>query len=93
MAGFEIWSEITTQETDFDGARHTATSGWDSNTAPENYVINRDQVKVEWISQNGSENSYDLTYDDWVELVPGTSLKFPRTIIAVNVFIGLEFLN
>lgn len=80
MAGFEIWSEITTESTDLDGARHSATSGWDTNTAPANHVINQNTVKVEWASQNGSENSYDLIYEGWVEIVPGTLLKFPTTI-------------
>lgn len=34
MSGFEIVSEATTRETDFDGARHDQWSNWDSNTAP-----------------------------------------------------------
>ncbi|MBM4433174.1 MAG: hypothetical protein FJ025_04165 [Chloroflexi bacterium] len=80
MAGFEIWAECTTKETGGDGVRHSCESGWDTNTAPDGHVINRDTVKVEWHSQAGSENDYDLVYDDWVEIVPGTNLKFPRTI-------------
>jgi hypothetical protein len=80
MASFEIWSEIITKETGGDGVRDSAWSGWDVNKAPPDHVINRDTVKVEWHSQNGSENSYDLVYDGWVELVPGTNLKFPQTI-------------
>lgn len=80
MASFEIWSEVTTEATGADGVRHSKHSGWDVNTAPPGHVINRDTVKVEWHSQNGSENSYDLVYDDWEVIVPGTDLKFPRTI-------------
>ena len=80
MANFEIDSEIITKPTGADGVRDSAWSGWDSNTAPPDHVINRDTVRVEWLSQTGSENSYDLVYDDWVELVPGTNLKFPQTI-------------
>jgi|GEM_PF-1911707 hypothetical protein len=33
MAGFEIVSEVSTRETDFDGTRHSAWSDWTSNTA------------------------------------------------------------
>lgn len=80
MAGFEIWSEVTTKETGVDGSRHYAESGWDSNTAPENHCINRDTVTVRWESCHGSENNYDLVYDNFVEIIPGTGLKAPRTI-------------
>jgi hypothetical protein len=80
MAGFELVSEVTTKETDLDGARHSAWSEWSSTTAPENHVINHNDVKVEWISDNGSENNYQMIFDDWVELIPGTGLKAPRTI-------------
>lgn len=80
MASFEITSEVTTRSTGGDGVRDSAWSGWDQNTAPADHVINRDTVKVEWLSQAGSENSFDLVYEDWAEIVPGTGLMFPRTI-------------
>jgi hypothetical protein len=80
MASFEIWSETTTEPTGIDGVRHDSWSGWDVNTAPNGHVINRDTVTVVWHSDAGSENTYELIYDDWVEILPGTELKFPRTI-------------
>lgn len=78
--GFSIASECTTKETGLDGVRHSCNSDWSTNTAPEDHVINRDTVKVEWLSDAGSSNDVDIEYDDWVEIVAGTGLKFPRTI-------------
>ena len=83
--GFEIISEVTTKATTWDGARDSEWSGPSKNTAPDGYVINRDTVKVEWLSDAGSENTYQMHYDDWIEIIPGTGLKFPRTI-TVRVF-------
>jgi hypothetical protein len=80
MAGFELVSEVTTKATDLDGARHSAWSDWSSTTAPDSHVINHNEVKVEWLSDNGSENTYQMVFDGWVEIVPGTGLKFPQTI-------------
>lgn len=80
MASFELTCECTTKETGGDGVRHSCESNWDRNTAPENHVINKEKVNVEWLSQAGSENSYDMSWDDWVEIVPGTGLEFPRTV-------------
>lgn len=77
---FIITSEVTTKPTGGDGVRHSEWSGWDQNTAPPDHVINRDTVKVKWLSDAGSENSYELVYEDWIEILPGTNLKFPRTI-------------
>ena len=80
MAGFDIWSEITSDATEASGARHSAWSGWDKNTAPADHVINNNTVRVEWHGQNGSENSYDLVYEDSIEIVPIPGLKLPSTV-------------
>lgn len=80
MAGFEIWSEITTKGTDWDGERHDAWSGWDTNTAPAGHVIKQNEVKVEWHSQSGSANTYEMIFSDHVEIIPGTGITLPRTI-------------
>jgi len=80
MSDFKISAQCETKETGIDGVRHSCRSDWDILTAPDNHVINRDTVKVSWQHGRGSENKYDLAYDDWVEIIPGTGLKFPRTI-------------
>lgn len=80
MAGFEIVSEVTTRETDFDGTRHSDWSDWTSTTAPAGHVINQNEVKVEWLSDNGSENSHEIIYENLVEIIPGTGIKLPQTI-------------
>lgn len=80
MAGFEIVSEVSTRGTDFDGSRHSAWSDWTSNTAPAGYVINQNEVKVEWLSDSGSENSHEIIYENLVEIIPGSRIKLPQTI-------------
>ena len=80
MPDFSLKAECTTKETGIDGVRHGCTSDWDQITAPAGYVINRDTIKVNWSHQMGSENSYSIVYDDWVEILPGSGLKAPRTI-------------
>lgn len=80
MAGFEIVSEVSTRETDFDGTRHDAWSDWTSNTAPADHVIKQNEVKVEWLSDSGSENTHEIIYENFVELISGTGIKFPQTI-------------
>lgn len=83
MAGFEIRSEATTAGTEWDGTRHSAWSGWDAVTAPVDHVINTSQgmIKVEWHSQSGSENNYEIIYADEVDITPtNVGIKLPRTI-------------
>jgi hypothetical protein len=82
MSSFEIASEVTTESTDLDGSRHTAYSDWTSVTAPDGFVINniQGQVKVEWISDNGSENDVQIIYGDYVEIIPGTGIQLPRSV-------------
>lgn len=80
MAGFELISEVSTRETDFDGARHDAWSDWSSNTAPPDFVIDTNQVRIEWLSDSGSENKQEHIYENWVEIIPGTGIKLPQTI-------------
>lgn len=80
MASFELWSEITTDATGANGVRHDARSGWDSTTAPPGWVIDDRSVRVEWHGQNGSENDYQMAFDDQTPIRPGSPLTFPRTI-------------
>jgi len=80
MASFEIISEVTVEQTGLDGVRKMAWSPWESVTAPEGHVVNKDALKVEWLSQNGSENDFERQYEDWVVIVPGTDIKYPRTL-------------
>lgn len=75
-----IASQVTTKGTDWDGARHSADSEYTSFKVPQGYTINRDQTVVHDLSANGSEHSYEVKYDDFVELIPGTGIVGPQTI-------------
>lgn len=78
----EIASEVSTGSTGADGVRKSKDSDWTIFTAPENHVINKEKTEVHIISARGSEHSYDLQYDDYVEIIEGTDIKWPRTIRA-----------
>lgn len=78
-AKFQLTAECETNPTGWDGVRHHCYSGWDKFTAIEGSVINRDSVTIT-SDEAGSDNRYDLEYDDWVELYPNSGLVAPRTI-------------
>ncbi len=75
-----IHTEVTTKGTEWNGKRHSATSDWTTFTVPAGHVIVQNEVKTVWKSRAGSENRVDIEFDDYVEIVPGTGIKQPRTI-------------
>ncbi|WP_114556184.1 alkaline protease [Bacillus sp. K6W] len=85
MPDFEVTCEVETEATSCSGARKSAWSREDKVTAPEGFVINDREVEVHWHSQRGSENTFSQVFEDHVEIIPGTGLKFPRTM-KVSVF-------
>jgi hypothetical protein len=76
----QLVSECTTEGTRLSGARRSCDSHWSSVTAPPGFVFVKDSASIEWLGQNGSENRYDLQWDDWVEIIPGTGIQQPRTM-------------
>lgn len=79
-----IASEVSTGTTKLNGERVSKTSDWTSFTVPTNYVINKDKTAVHIISERGSEHRYEIEYDDFVEIIPGTGIKQPTTIRAMT---------
>ena len=49
-------------------------------TAPEGFVFIKDSIKIGCRSCNGSENRCDVQWADYVEIIPGTGIKLPRTV-------------
>ncbi|MBE2973401.1 hypothetical protein [Priestia megaterium] len=49
-------------------------------TAPEGYVINKENVKVEVLTERGSENSYEMEWLDKVEIIPHTGIELPKAL-------------
>lgn len=79
--GFKVTCEVETKNTDcVTGERDSEWSREDRVDAPEGHVINDREVQVIWESAYGSENTYSQVFEDYVEIVPGTGLKFPRTM-------------
>ena len=37
-------------------------------------------MRVEYISASGSENTHELVYDNWIEIIPETKIKLPQII-------------
>ncbi|HLJ12209.1 MAG TPA: hypothetical protein VKU82_13530 [Planctomycetaceae bacterium] len=77
-----IASEVTTGTSSADGSRDSADSEWTSFTVPSNFGINKEKTVIAVQSEAGSEHSYDVQYDDYVEVIPGTHIILPRTIRA-----------
>lgn len=85
MADFELTCAVETEATSVTGERKSAWSEWDSVTAPEGYVINKDKVELIKISERGSENKYNQEWKDNFEIIKGTGIELPRTM-QVQVF-------
>ena len=77
-----IASEVSTGTTSGTGERVSKDSDWTHFTVPPNCGINKDKTNVSVEVEMGSEHTYELQYDDEVEVVPGTGIKLPRTIRA-----------
>lgn len=76
----ELQKECTTKGTSLSGARRSCTSEWSSITAPAGFVFNEHSLSKTYSGQNGSSNRIDHEWDDYVELIPGTGLRAPRTL-------------
>src|SRR4051794_2577586 len=61
---FEITSEVITGSTGGDGPQDSAWSGWVTFTAPPEHVIDDTAVEVEWQGRAGSENRYEIAFDE-----------------------------
>ncbi|TWT40048.1 hypothetical protein KOR42_50150 [Thalassoglobus neptunius] len=49
-------------------------------TTPSGFVFVKDSLDKTFLSQNGSSNRIDHEWDDFVEIIPGTGIKMPRTL-------------
>lgn len=76
----EIASEVKTGTSGPDGSRVSEDSEWTKFTVPDDYVINKNKTVVHILEERGSDHTYDLQYEDEVEVAPGTDIRMPRTI-------------
>lgn len=72
-----ISSEVETGTSDLDGTRHSRDSEPSVFNCPSGFVINRDSVVPHVISERGSEHEYNMTFDNMVEVIPGTKIVQP----------------
>lgn len=84
---FDIQKECETKPTGNDGSRKDC--GYDpytTITAPANHVIDDRNLKVDVISMRGSENDYDLIYEDWIPILENVpEITYPQTL-KIGVF-------
>lgn len=85
MSTFELVARVETKNTSLTGERDSKWSNWEKVTAPDGYVINKDQIKVEALVEMGSENRDEKKFSDLVEIIPGSNIMLPRTF-EVRVF-------
>ncbi|WP_419655549.1 hypothetical protein [Desulfosarcina variabilis] len=76
----EIVAECTTKETGIDGVRHGCDSAITRITAADGHVFAEKTLKGGETSGSGSEHDCRLGWDDYVEVIPNTEIKQPRTI-------------
>lgn len=75
-----IATEATTKGTLASGKRRSAKSEWTEFVAPKGYVIVPADTKVEYTSRAGSENSVDIVYEKYTEIIDGTDIKMPKVV-------------
>lgn len=85
MNTFEIIARVETKNTSITGERYSKWSNWEKVTAPDGYVINKDQMKIQALVEMGSENRDEMKFSDYVEIIPDTNINLPRTF-EVRVF-------
>ncbi|UOK57375.1 hypothetical protein MGI18_23130 [Bacillus sp. OVS6] len=85
MDGFKIFLEVITKPTGHSGVRHSKWSEWSIIKAPVNFVIDPKSIEVQWVSDAGSENSYEILFEDHIQ-TKVSSLKYNPRIIKVRAF-------
>lgn len=85
MEAFEIFLEVITRPTGLNGVRHSKWSEWSIIKAPVNFIIDSKSIKVRWVSDAGSENSYEILFEDHIQ-AKVNSLKYNPRIIKVRAF-------
>lgn len=76
----QIAAECTTKGTDWDGSRNSCRSGVSKVTAPANHVFAEKSLSGGMTSGAGSEKDCILKWHDYIEVIPGTGIKQPRTV-------------
>lgn len=72
--------ECTTKGTNVDQSRESCRSDWSIVTLPSDFVFEEKTFRDGIYSANGSDNDVLKEFTDYVEIIAGTGLLFPRTI-------------
>lgn len=80
LAGNEavVVCECRTTPTDYSGRK--SCSDGEVHTLPAGHVFVENEKIEEWHSAIGSENSVNVSFEDRVEVVPGTGIRMARTM-------------
>ncbi|MEZ6099381.1 MAG: hypothetical protein R3E01_10445 [Pirellulaceae bacterium] len=74
------------------GGRTACWSGGTILTVPPGYVSVKDDIQIAHEFRYGSENNDYVEWSDYVEVVPGTGIKLPRTLkVSVHARSGRDF--
>ncbi|MEY9091883.1 hypothetical protein [Paenibacillus sp. RC84] len=76
---FKVSAECTTEGNDASGRRRDCDSLEDEYNTPDGYTLNDRDLKISQ-SYNGSDPNINLTWDNFIELVPGSGYKVPTTV-------------
>ncbi|MHC1790271.1 hypothetical protein [Solidesulfovibrio sp.] len=72
--------ECTTKGTNLDQSRESCRSDWTVVTLPDNFVFEEKTFREGIYSASGSDNDVLRQFTDFIEIIAGTGLLFPRTV-------------
>jgi len=75
-----IAADCTTDATAGNGVRHGCESNVSKLTAPDGFVFAEKTLTGGETSGAGSEHSCNLSWGDYMEVIPGTGIQQPRTV-------------
>ncbi|PFS24371.1 hypothetical protein COK46_01790 [Bacillus thuringiensis] len=76
---FELAAECTTDGNDASGRRKDCDSDISVVNAPDGFVLNDRDFEMQQ-TYNGTDPNVNLTWDDYVEIIPGSGLKYPTKV-------------
>lgn len=76
---FKIAAECTTKGNDMSGRRKDCDSDESVYNAPDGFVLDDRDYELQQ-SYNGSDPNINLKWENYIEILPGSGLKYPTTV-------------
>jgi hypothetical protein len=80
LAGSEAVVNVNCRTTPTDSSGRKTCNDDEVHTLPPGWVFAQNEVRTVWHSDIGSSNTVDVSWDDYVEIIPGSGYRLPRTM-------------